>query len=186
MIAHSLDELIIAVTELSARVAAIDGHAPVLQNPEAPAHIDDNNSFRDEMHAALAAVVAKINEMESRPVAVAEYAPATVAPAVSIDLSPFENRLAAIEAAVRELKIARESTPLVPVAMPVSMPEFDARIEALEQHAVAQSELSNALQLCLTMARESEARTARLEAEARDTHKTIATVLPALAAIAGR
>ena len=60
------------------------------------------------------------------------------------------------------------------------MPEHVARIEALEDHATAQIELASVLQLCLEMARESEARTARLEKEARNMNETISTVVPML------
>lgn len=107
-----------------------------------------------------------------------------------VDWSPVEGRMHAIEAAVAELKAARNATPLVPVSAPVPtpavVPDYDARITALEQHASAHSELSNALRLCLAMAHEAEARTAKLEEEARATHATIATVMPALAAIGRR
>lgn len=166
MIAHSLDELITAVTELSARVAAIDGHAPVLSHPEAAPFVDRDDSLRDEMTGALAAVMAKLNEIEIKPASTA----------VAIDLNPFEVRLIAIEQAVMELRSARAITPLVPV----SVPDYDARITALEHHASTHTELSDALALCLQMARESEARTARLEQEARDMHGTISTVVPML------
>lgn len=113
-----------------------------------------------------------------------ESKPAAVIP--NIDLAPISARMAAIEAAVHELKVIRSATPLVPVSAPTSMPDYGARIEALEHHAAAHTGLSDALRLCLEMARESEARTARLEQEAKDTHRTIATVMPALAAIARR
>lgn len=99
-----------------------------------------------------------------------------------VDWSPVEGRMHAIEAAVAELKAARNATPLVPVSAPVPtplvVPDYDARITALEQHASAHSELSNALRLCLAMAHEAEARTKRLEDEARDMHQTVSMVVP--------
>ena len=65
------------------------------------------------------------------------------------------------------------------------LPEHVARIEALEQAATAQAELGSALRMVLTLAGEIGKRTTRLEAEAAETHKTVATVLPVLAAARG-
>lgn len=103
-------------------------------------------------------------------------------PAASAEIGSIVSRVDQIEAAVKELRAVRDATPLVPV----QIAEHGARIEALETHAAAHTELSDALTLCLQMARESEARTRRLEDEAKATHATIATVMPALAAIARR
>lgn len=96
-----------------------------------------------------------------------------------IDLAPLDTRLTAIEVAVHGLKAARETTPLVPVAVP----DQDARIAALEEHAVAHGGLVEGLQAMLQMARDQSARTARLEAEAEETHRAVATALPALNAV---
>ena len=114
----------------------------------------------------------RLNAIESRPAASVS----------SIDLAPLSARMVAIEAAVADLKAARDTTPLVPV----QIADHGARIEALESHAAEHTELSDALTMCLQMARESEARTKLLEDEAKATHATIATVMPALAAIARR
>ena len=94
-------------------------------------------------------------------------------------ISDLLRRVEALETKPAALRVTEP--PVVSV-----MPDIDGRIIALEEHAAASEELSNALRMCLTMVQESAARTARLEAEAQQTHKTIATVMPALAAIAGR
>jgi hypothetical protein len=98
---------------------------------------------------------------------------------LAIDLAPMDARMTAIEAAVKEIAAARETTPLVPVVMP----DQDARIAALEEHAVAHGGLVDALQTVLKLARDQDARTARLEAEAKETHRAVATALPALNAV---
>ena len=75
----------------------------------------------------------------------------------------------------------RDTIPLVGE----NVPEQLARIEALEQHALAQVELGGALRMVLTLASEIGKRTSKLEHEAGETHRTIATVLPVLAAARG-
>lgn len=149
MIAHSLDELIGAVEILSARVAAIDGQAPVLSRDPASSAPDD--SLREDVTTALSAMAARIDQL----------APSTqneFAQPAAFDPSPLLAKIASLAASV----------------------------DALEGVATAQQDLAGSLRLCIEMARESEARTARLEQEAAATHATIATVMPAIAAIARR
>ena len=80
---------------------------------------------------------------------------------------------AEIEEATRKLKAERSTSPLVPVPMP----EITDRIEALELHASAHQDLSQVLRLCLQMAEESEARTAKLEMEAQTVNATLRSVI---------
>lgn len=75
----------------------------------------------------------------------------------------------------------RETTPLAGGLLP----EHIGRIEALEQHATAQVELGGALRMVLMLANEIGKRTTKLETEAAETHRTVATVLPVLAAARG-
>lgn len=146
----------------------------------------DSPEFGNHFHLSLPDLVREAAELptvdwspiEQRISAIESKA----APAASIDLTPLNDRMSAIEAAVKEIRAARDATPLVPV----QIAEHGARIEALESHASAHSELSSALTLCLQMARESEARTKALEDEAQATHATIAQVMPVLAAIGRR
>jgi hypothetical protein len=114
----------------------------------------------------------RIAAIESRPAPVFQ----------PVDLAPINARVAAIESAVKDLRASRGE----PQPVPVQIADHGARIEALEHLAGSHSELSSALTLCLQMAREGAARTALLEQEAKETHRTIATVMPALAAIARR
>lgn len=114
----------------------------------------------------------RISAIESKPAAIAQ----------TIDLAPIIARMAALEAAVNELKLTRSAMPLVPVVPHVSVSDYDARIAALEAHATAQIELSEALRAVLMLMSEMGARTAKLETEAAETHRTVATVLPVLAA----
>jgi hypothetical protein len=83
-----------------------------------------------------------------------------------------------IEALESQAAKARDAIPLVGEIVP----EHVARIEALEAHATAQVELGEALRMVLMLASEIGKRTDKLEHEAAATHRTVATVLPVLAA----
>lgn len=150
----------------------------------------DSPEFGNHFHLSLPDLVREASELPAidwspieQRISAIESKPAAIVP--SIDLAPLLARLAAAEAAVRDLKASR-TTPLVPVVSPVALPDYEARIAALEGHAAASADLSSALQLCLEMGREVAARTKLLEAEAEATHATIAAVMPALAVAAMR
>ena len=181
MIAHSLDELITAVLELSDRVAAIDGRAPVLDRPDAPAFVDTDTSLHDSVEDLKmrfaqienasgidwSPVQSRINELEQ---IIRTTNPVAVVAAPSTEL---EQRVAAIEHVVKALRQARDATPLVPV-----IPEdHGARIAALEQHATASGGMVEALSMVMELARESDARSAKLEAEAIEIGRAFSTVM---------
>lgn len=125
------------------------------------------NSRLAELEAAIQAS-AKPNSVSDNPNSVNE----------------LKSRIDQIEAEVRKFRSSRDNaTPLVPVTLPA---DHVARIVALEDHAIAQGGLVDALGLVMEMARDQQTKTQKLEAEARATHQALATALPLLTMVAGR
>ena len=96
-------------------------------------------------------------------------------------LAVMERRVSALERALAE-RPAPPPIPLTPVAVPV-LEAHAARLDALEDHASAAGGLVDALQVVMRLAQDQDARTAKLEDEARATHETIQSVMPALGAV---
>ena len=100
-------------------------------------------------------------------------------------LAVMERRVSALERALAE-RPAPPPIPLTPIAVPVPVPVLEAhaaRLDALEDHASAAGGLVDALQVVMRLAQDQDARTAKLEDEARATHETIQSVMPALGAV---
>ena len=98
-------------------------------------------------------------------------------------LAVMERRVSALERALAE-RPAPPPIPLTPIAVPVPVLEAHAaRLDALEDHASAAGGLVDALQVVMRLAQDQDARTAKLEDEARATHETIQSVMPALGAV---
>ena len=98
-------------------------------------------------------------------------------------LAVMERRVSALERALAE-RPAPPPIPFTPIAVPVPVLEAHAaRLDALEDHASAAGGLVDALQVVMRLAQDQDARTAKLEDEARATHETIQSVMPALGAV---
>ena len=137
------------------------------------------NSLRETLRETIVADPGMLAELERR-VAALESFQRDVSPRVA----DTEQRTRLIENAIAILKERRQAVESQPVTQLVPVGDvYLPRIEALEEHATASSDLVRSLHLVMQLAEAQEARTVRLEQEAVATHQTISSVMPALGAL---